>query len=314
MNIDALRAVDRVTASGILAAAALASAPNPGIGERPLVLRRYEREAEQVLSEIRGRLKVSPNTDAYEASVSKIIADALQQAVLSQTNKADVLARVGAAGNLAPVAYNVIQTNHFGNTFYGLGTTRNHVEDAVKHPDDFQHLLTEGVPENHQDISLFMKRVESRSDALKNRWLLVQTHRVGIDQKPSAAWLVYPDEVEIGSARKPIDVLKAFVEVYGVPFSIGELGGFFIASEIYPGPPPKVLKVTFDGNPKDRFVSFSNVTTPVGEIRIGVAYCIDLRKYRGVLKAHGAKVVEPSVAGGVSIETTTTTHVLDYAR
>ena len=61
MNLDVLEHVDRTAASGILAAAVLANSPDPGVGERPLILRRYEKEANAALAEIRRRLNIPEN-------------------------------------------------------------------------------------------------------------------------------------------------------------------------------------------------------------------------------------------------------------
>ena len=75
--------------------------------------------------------------------------------------------------------YDVVQSQPFADLFYGLGVSSDHVEDAVKHPDDHQHLMTEGVPEDSKTLSLFMKRVISR-DSRNSHWLLVQTNRLGL--------------------------------------------------------------------------------------------------------------------------------------
>jgi hypothetical protein len=92
-----------------------------------------------------------------------------------------------------------------------------HVENAVRNPDDYQHLMTEVVPEEKKTAnSLFMKRVDSRE--IRNRhWLLVHTHRVGLDQIVQSAWRIYPDAVDLTEAQEPLDVLRAFVISFGVP-------------------------------------------------------------------------------------------------
>jgi hypothetical protein len=293
MNLDALRSFDTPTANGVLAAAVLVSAPDPGVGERPAVVQRYEKEANAVLSEIRARLQIADkDSPEARASVSKVLAEQLQQSILGDASTSDILSRLGSAGSLWPAAYNVIQSKEFTGAFSLLGIQRGHVEDAVKHPDDFQHLLTEGMPSDWQDMSLFMKRVLPARQPNNRRWLLVQTHRTGIDQRAIAAWFVYPQEVNIESAQKPLDVLKAFVEDYGVPLTIGETTALFIELEKYPVGTP--IQAKFDGDPKDRFMAVSNTTNALGELRVGIGYCIDLSKYRATLRRHGVKVIEPN--------------------
>jgi hypothetical protein len=307
MNLDTLRSFDTPTANGVLAAAALVSSPDPGGGERPAVIQRYEKEAREVLSEIRARLAIADNDSlAARASVSKVLAEALQQSILSHANRTDILARIGSAGGLWPAAYNVIQSGEFAATFRALGINPSHVEDAVKHPDDFQHLLTEGMPDDRRDISLFMKRVLPARDANNRRWLLVQAHRVGVDQKITAAWFVFPKEVNIESARKPLDVLRAFAEAYGVPLTIGQTTALFLDSELYPAGTP--IQAKFVGDPKDRFMSVSHTANASGEMRVGVAYCIDLIKYRATLRRHGIKVLESTGPQTTVLSRTVTQH------
>jgi hypothetical protein len=309
MHLDVLDRFDHATANGILAAAALASAPDPGVGDRPLVLRTYEKEAEATLQEIRRRLGVTDRDSAEaQAAVSKVLADSLRESILSGANTEEVLSRVGKAGLLAPAAYNVIQPPEFQQTFYNLGIARNHVDDVVKHPDDYQHLMTAGMPENWRDMSLFMKRVMSR-EPKKRYWLLVQAHRLGIDQKVSAAWRVYPGDVNFEDAQKPMDVLRAFAESFGSPITIGETKSLFLESKMYPAG----IQVTADWTsaPRDHFVSFSHTTDALGQFRIGIAYCIDLQKYRVALKSHGIATSDLPPSGGPALTVTTT--VLHHA-
>ena len=51
MNFDlaTLKKFDHKTAEGVLAAAALSTAPNPGVDENPRFLNRYSKQAEDVL-------------------------------------------------------------------------------------------------------------------------------------------------------------------------------------------------------------------------------------------------------------------------
>jgi len=142
--------------------------------------------------------------------------------------------------------------------------------------------MTEGMPSDWRDISLFMKRVVSR-DAHKSHWLLVQAHRIGADQQVASAWQIYPDDVNIENARQPIDVLRAFVTVYGVPLKVADTKALFVDSESFPI--DAGVMVDWTGAPEDFFVSFARTAnSAAGILRVGVAYCIDLRKYRAALR------------------------------
>src|SRR5690242_13523228 len=112
MNLDALKQFDSKTANGILAAAALATAPYPGVGEKPHVLQAYERQVDAVLSEIRQRLKISPHDESTgaRALLDEALADALRKSIVGDAEVADALSRVGQAGRLPPTMYEVVQT------------------------------------------------------------------------------------------------------------------------------------------------------------------------------------------------------------
>jgi hypothetical protein len=307
MMLDLFKQFDSATANGILAAAALTNTNNPEVGEQPAILRTYGKEAAVALTEIRDRLRIPRDLDSAQthALISKAIADTLQQSILRDADTAKILTRIGNAGRLPPLAYDVIQPREFQGMFYRLGVSRNNVEDAVKRPDDHQHLLTEGMPPEWQDISLFMKRVMSREPS-RRHWLLVQSHRVGAGQKVGAAWRVFPDDVNIESAQQPVDVLKAFVEVYGVPVNVGETKALFIESELFPAGP---VKIDVSPAPLDHFISSSSTTNAAGQFRVGVTYCIDIPKYRVALARHGIKTEDPGMPIGRTIVSTTTQHV-----
>lgn len=294
-----------------MAAAALANSPSPGVGERPLVLRTYEKEALAALKEIRSRLKISEYTDPETAHslIAKTIADTLRQAILGHADTEAILKRMGNSGRLPSASYNVLQSQEFQTAFYRLGIRGNHVEDAVKHPDDLQHLMTEGMPESWHDISLFMKYVASR-ELSRRHWLLVQAHRVATDQRVGAAWRIYPEDINLETAQQPIDVLKAFVEAYGVPISIDGTKVLFIEFRSYPV--NVSIKIDWTGAPEDHFVSIAHTTDLSGRFRIGLTYCIDIPKYSATLKARGVKVEEVARGPGRTITQTTTAYPREF--
>jgi hypothetical protein len=175
MNLDTLQHLDKRTAEGILAVAALSTAPNSGVEETSDFFARYSKQADDLLSEIRSRLRISPadNSDSARATIDNFLSQTLQRLLLEPASASSALGRAGQSGRLSPVLYEVIQSPEFRNIFYGLGVTSNHVVNAIKHPDDHQHLMTESIPEESKTLSLFMKRVVARNTR-NSHWLLVQ--------------------------------------------------------------------------------------------------------------------------------------------
>ena len=294
MVLDTLKGVDSKTANGILAAAALMTSADPGIGEPAGIVRQYRIQADEILSEVRSRLKISVDDSSQKArtSIDDFLARALRDSALG-ANTHEALSRAGQAGRLSPALYQVVQPLSFRNVFSTLGISASHVEDAVLHPDDHQHLLAEGIPEQARSISLFMKLVIAR-DFAKSRWLLVQAVRNGTTLTVNSAWQVYPQDIDISNARQPLDVLRAFAEKYGYPIRVGENErALFVDALTYPL--DATVKVDWTGAPPDWFVAFAqsaNMETSV--FKVGIAYCIDLARYRSDLRKHGVKVTEPS--------------------
>ncbi len=293
MNLNALQHVDRKTAEGILAVAALSTAPNSGMDEPTDFFGRYSKQAGDVLSEIRSRLKISPtdNSDPARVAIDNVLSNALQRLILDPANTSSALGRAGQSGRLSPVLYEVVQSPQFTNLFYGLGVTSSHVVDAIKHPDDHQHLMAEGIPEEWKTLSLFMKWIAARN-ARNRHWLLVQTNRIGLQQHAQAAWKLYPSDVDLSEASTPLDAMKAFANSFGNPISVESKKAFFVDPQNFPF--DTQVKIEWTGALEDTFVAFSQ--TVRGDTRlfkIGLAYCIDLRRYRAALKAHGVRVHQP---------------------
>jgi hypothetical protein len=292
MNLATLQGLDQRTAEGVLAAAALATSPDPGMADP---LRQYSLQAAELLAEIRHHLRIKPDDTSPRSkyAIDNFLAEALRQSILGPGTNTEALKRVGQSGRLAPALYRVVQPNGFADLFYGLGVKANHVDDAVRRPDDYQHLMTEalvGTPEE-KTISLFMKRVNSR-DQRNRHWLLVQTHRTGTDQIAQAAWRLYPSEIDLSQAATPLDALKAFVNVFGCPIKIGDKKTLFIESDTFPC--DTEVKLSWSEAPPEHFWSISVLRDRAKRVfLVGTAYVINISQYRDMLRAHGVQVREP---------------------
>lgn len=292
MSLSALRHFDPTTASGILAAAALATAPNPGPGEPDLVAQ-YRDEVRVVLAEIRNVLKLGAEDQSARAraAIDQFISKALDDAVFAGSSVADALARAGNAGRLSPGMYNLIQPSVFVDGFRRLGVRKQHVEEAVKNPDDFQHLMTEYALDSERDMfSLFMKLVPNRG-VRPAHWLLVHTIRRGIDLIVQSAWRILPAEVNLDGASVPLDVLARFSDAFGVDVRVGAQKGKLLVSESFPKQ-ANASEIQFDieieapARHGELFASFSHraLTKNPNIFVVGIAFCIDIDRYKSSLK------------------------------
>jgi hypothetical protein len=225
---------------------------NPGAPHDEFDVQKYVENATAILSELRTSLKIAEKDDtpAARTKLGEALSKEIYQTVLSSDKKQDALKRMGQAGCLPNSAYTIQQSAEFANRFYRLGVKRQGVIDAIKNADDTQHLLPEGATEEtREDMSLFLKRHA-------NHWLMVQTHRQGVTLSATSAWLVFPAVVDLTKASKPIDVLRSFVEAFGVLFTMN--GHEYLIIESTAGT-PVATKFQIPPGGRQRFASFSDV-------------------------------------------------------
>lgn len=157
-------------------------------------------------------------------------------------------------------------------------------------------------------ISIFLKEIHTAKPG-NDHWLLVQTHRQGLVQQAQSAWRIFPDVVDLADAEKPIDVLKAFVEVFGLELNLGGITGKFIES--IPVKRGEDVKFNFlYRGPFFNSVSHTDTDNP-NIVQVGAAYCIDVLKYAVLLEQKKLITTDAldfvrKMAGGPIV----TTHIL----
>lgn len=290
MNLATLDRFDVRSANGVLAAAALLTNPVP-FDDASSLTNEFATQAQELISEIRENLNIarSDNSPRARTLVDKTIAIELRNRTVGALLD-DALSRAGQSGKLPTSMYVVEQPESFSRRFQPLGVRKGNVEEAVRFPDDYQHLMNDsplGVIESDV-ISLFVKRVEGTVGG--DFWLLVQTHRIGQRQVAQSAWRIYPDEVPLEGARNPLDLLKRFASVFGVPVKArsDSKETMFLEAEVVPA--QNQLEI-FVRKVPDFFASVSkvNLNDPT-KMLIGTGYGIDMAKYRSALKLRGVKI------------------------
>ena len=295
--LDSLKAFDPATANSILAAAALSTAPNPGISGEDEFEKAYQEHIGTVLSEIRQKLQLAAmdNSERARVSIDRFLSKALDENVIPGGAAEAALARAGQSGRLSPSIYKVVQPEHFRRVFYSLAVTKDQVHEGINEPDDYQHLMTEDALVGEADVfSIFMKQARAKKGIDAN-WLLVQSYRRGIEQIAQSAWRIYPKDVDLQHAQEPLDVLRAFVEIFGLNVMVGDTKAKFIDKKTFTKSPVSDeldFLVGAESPPGVHFFhSWSHRKTPNPSIfHVGLAYCINLTQYRASLIAHGASV------------------------
>ena len=148
MSLETLREFDAATASAILAATALSTGSDPELSKDEELVRQYKAEIPRLLAEIKGKLHLSSDDDSPEARarIDKFISTAIDDTLSVGGTADDALNRAGLAGRLSPAMYKVQQPDVFVRKFRDLGARKKLVEETVRYPTEFQHLLTNDAP------------------------------------------------------------------------------------------------------------------------------------------------------------------------
>ena len=252
--------------------------------------------SEDVIEEIRKRVGLAPDDHSDEARdrILSFISDQISEIVLSQTDEKAVLNRLGDRGALRPDLYEITFPASF-KQFSERGIRREHVRQALNYPDDVEHVLPEDMPfKGDGSVSLYVKHHRS-PDPRYNFSLLVVSSRKGYQQRVDDVFRIYPSDVDIGSARFPVDLLKALLEKYGLPLDVGnQRGKFFFLVIIDKVPEEEETFVIGAPLPSDRNISYEArfmLRETEKTIEVSMAYALDEVAYRSDLKKHGVQVV-----------------------
>ncbi|MGV8998580.1 MAG: hypothetical protein ACOH12_16690 [Parvibaculaceae bacterium] len=292
MILETLKNRDPKEASQILAAAARLTLPNPGIEPQPASDSEASR---QVVDEIFTRLKLRPDdfSPSSRRKFFEVLSSSLHDSIMSGKNPNEIYKRIGQSGKLSPKEYTVLLPDDL-QLFRNLGVRNSHIHDAVAKPDDVQHLTAPADFTTGQDFSIFVKELRSKK-SIDSFWLCIFSQRSGATQIVQSAWRVYPSEVDISHASKPLDILRAFSNVYGREIFAGTQKSKFISNEriLSQGKGQVTLQVAHrEGAPTFSTVSY-HTSPDMQSIEIVVAFEIELNLYADNLQKHGVKIIRP---------------------
>lgn len=246
---------------------------------------------DSVLAEIQGNLKIEPSdhSTTAKAKILEFLTKEMSEPVVGGARGEQAKIRLGQRGDLRPDFYKI----EFGDSFREAekrGIKKSHVEDALRHPDEVQHLIPERIrAEGFPAVSLYTRH-HGHQRSTDRFTLLVQTMREGYTQRISSTWRVYHSDVNLSQAHEPLDMLRAFVDVYGLYCRVGTSVPakffFYEAFPLVPGQrPTEMLK--FDAPQEALFdSSFLVRVSPLGVIEVAIAYVIDLGRYMSDLRKH----------------------------
>jgi hypothetical protein len=290
--IEYIESLDRVTAAGILARAALALENRANPAAAPLLPNEHQIR-EDVIRAARKRAGIEPadNTHAARERLCDEL-DEEREALLSpHPDNARVLRELAVKGELPSDLYNIDVISNI-RQFHGrkFETENRYIEDTVRAPDFEQHYGPTRLPNQPHLISLFAKTFPDKYPA-RTFIMLVAGGRDGLNLTVHQAWRIYPEEVDLVGSADPLEMLKRFANVYGADVTFGnERGRFILLAEVARGQRTPVTYNQQSPGEKPRLITISHFQQEQlsdGGKRSALVVAIDLDKYRATLTKHG---------------------------
>ena len=180
---------------------------------------------------------------------------------------------------LRPGEYKVIFNNSFKKYYLPLGIRPSHVQSAVNYPEKLQHIFPNqfGIS-NTDSISLFLTFPGSHF------CLLVLTVRDGATQKVCHAWRIYKDDIDFKHDQSPLDILKLFLNKYGLEFQLYNENEKrkFIFYEKLPLESKHSIENVLGNFRSNKFIIanfFHQVNEEDDSIEIALCFLLDMAKY-----------------------------------
>lgn len=289
--ISELSKFDRSTRSGILAGLAQELLPNPGISALELPRGASHQLYGELLVDFRKQLKIAQN-DNSPSAINKLISFIsfqLEQDILKSSKIHSLRERVGQKGNLRPDLYDISFSQNFIDLNSTLGISKERVRKLIENPDFVEHLLPEKYGmESGIATSLFVQ-TSTKPEANS---LLVLALRTKAKLRVDGAWIIFHDEIDTSKIQSPLDLLKVFVERYGVKILCGSVSEKFIIyekSQILFGAATNVFQLVEPPKNIEIDARF-NHSIKGNTVEISVAFALNMTEYISGLIRHGVKV------------------------
>jgi hypothetical protein len=143
----------------------------------------------------------------------------MSRIALTNVDLKPIKRRLADSGELPTHLYEIKFDTDF-NISEGQGIQKGWVVEALKDSNEIEHLeLINGV-----QISIF---AEAQSDFI----LLGITRRSGYKLTVENAWHVFRSDIDLSTAKRPLDVLKLLVDKYGYDLTIGNKTSKFFLND-----------------------------------------------------------------------------------
>ncbi len=291
-SLPSLNGREPAEVEGILANLTLGMLPSPTLTEEPSPPNELR---ERLINEIRIRLRLK-REDYSPKAMSKIyeyLAKEIGRVALAQVDVKEIKSRLGQRGDLAAPLYKVDFTPQFVDAYERHGVDRANVELALRAPDSVEHIHPAGLGiDDDKATSLYVRLFRNSFRPLNTFTLLVACQRVGYVQRVGHAWMIFHSDVDLSTTKTPSDVLRAFVDKYGLDITVGEkTGRFFWYERVAVHQDKKTDLIRFNRPSKDvdMEVNFQQGLIFKDAVEVVYAFSINNTAYEADLLKHGIK-------------------------
>ena len=295
--LKSLRNLDSKGVQRILADLTSSFLPNPGVGSQQRILIFDNSLYQNAREEIFGLLKLQPNdlSEEDKAKVLHFLGNELSSIILKNADVNSIKNRIGQIGALSGDLYDIDIAKSIFEFFQSMNPKlrRAHIEEAIRQADLIENPTFEGI----DYVSLFLKTYNKLSER-DIYSLLILSQRHGFKLKIQSVWRVYHAEIGLREVKSPLQVLKAMVDYYGVPFTVGGERYKLLAHNIFeasPGTRCDELIEPLEVKHQASFC-FMRKTNIARLYEAALMFYIDLSKYVGDMNKHGEPAKIPSKA------------------
>lgn len=302
-SITSFKDKDPKELARLLSAVSSSLLPNPGIDEVIIQTSKDADLVRTVLTEIRTRLRVPEGDNSVDAQsrIYAFLSQEISKASLADVDLSRLKSRLANKGELHPSQYEVRFSDHFA-ILETLGIRKSHVTEAITHPDEVIHIKAKHLSEDRDPrLTISIKSVPNKR-AEDSFILLVVSTRKGQVQEAIGAFRVYFSDVDLTNVSGPIDVIRAFVNTYGLTFSLGNSVSKFLyneAIEVHQFLPQQMFKYMkpVEGQAGTLYIKFlvggdmqlhGTDATVFAEVILG--FMVNLTRYFTTLRKHNVNL------------------------
>ncbi|MCX5890871.1 MAG: hypothetical protein NTY36_15705 [Deltaproteobacteria bacterium] len=213
-----------------LANMALTMMPHVKSTAEPLISDKEREFRQKFLEELYAKLRLEPDDNSVKsrAIIYDFISRTLSKIALKNSDINKIKDSIGDKGLLRNDSYKIVITPYTKKCIESLGLRAKYIEDAIFRPDIESHFQP-GLPgiTGNKSVSIYLKTPTSQKSA-EIYSILVLSNRTGSTQNVVDAWPIYHSDVEIFNCQSALEVLKVFIDKYGIKFEFASKKTKFI--------------------------------------------------------------------------------------